>query len=131
MKGSWPKVQVTVTTTFAATHSLPLIGVAEPHEHEYRVSAGWLHEINPQNGCTDTLQSMRTDLEEVVTRLRGKHLNDVLPFPPTAEIVALWILAQLTAEWSFVEVAAYGDFAVRADGDVNRGRWANLFRTRA
>lgn len=124
MKGAWPKVTASVRRVFRAEHSLPGIGVADRHSHRYIVIAGWKHEINPiLNGCTKPLQDMEPDLDVCVNQLRGSYLNDVLPFHPTAEVMAWWILANIgrtelrdgSAMWKFVEVRAYHGFSAIAD----------------
>lgn len=127
MKGAWPKVTASVRRVFRAEHSLPEIGVPERHSHRYIVVAGWKHEINQTlNGCTKPLQDMEPDLDVCIDQLSGSYLNDVLPFHPTAEIMAWWILANIgrtdirdcSGMWQFVEVHCYKGFiarAVRAD----------------
>ena len=54
-------------------------------------------------------------MDGVINRLSGRYLNDVLPVPPTAEMMACWILAHLPSYWSFVVIHAYGGFECRVD----------------
>lgn len=128
VKGSWPKVTARITLRFTATHSLPDIGVAEPHPHEWIVAAGYTHEINPHHGCTKPMQSMRQELEGWLSRLDGKHLNDVLPFPPTSETIACWIMAHLPEYWDTVAVESYDGYRVEVRADNMRSEWLRQYR---
>lgn len=128
MKNSWPKVTCSVQQTVIASHSLPSIGFAPTHQHSYVIRAGWTHEINPSMGCTKSMQEMEKDLAELTAAIDGSYLNDLLPFPPTAEILACWIMARLPAYWQFVEIDCYDGYKVRVQADSMRSEWAEKFR---
>lgn len=128
MKDSWPKVSASVEYSISCTHSLPSIGVSDPHSHSYIVRAGWSHEINPDMGCTKSLSDMEKDVRPLLDQLNGANLNDVFDFPPTAEIMACWIMARLPAYWQFVEIECYGNYRVRIQADAMRSEWADRFR---
>ena len=116
MTAKWPVIRATVETVFAAAHSLPDLGQPEMHSHIYRVRAGWTHEINPRFGITDTMGSMKLDLETACRPLVNADLNKVLgPWVPTAEIMALWILERLSGAWMFVEIHCYDGYEVRVE----------------
>jgi 6-pyruvoyl-tetrahydropterin synthase len=51
----------------------------------------------------------------VLARLDGKYLNDLVPAPPTAEVIACWILAQLGSHWAWVSIRAYDGFTCRVE----------------
>lgn len=129
MKTSWPRVYAQISRKFRAAHSLPSVGVAEVHEHDYEVTCGWHHEINPQRGVTKRLQDMERDVDPIIAALLSQPtLNEVLPVPPTAEMLACWILAQLPPYWGFVEVRAYNGFACRIErGDMTQS-WFDMLR---
>jgi hypothetical protein len=138
VKGSWPKVTAAVYRSFEASHSLPGIGVSEPHSHLYKIKAGYRHEINPTlNGCTKPLEEMLRDLDGCIAKMEGKYLNDVLPFHPTAEIMAWTVLfgigntdLRATSFWQFIEVEAYDCFSARADIADARSEWREKFEFR-
>lgn len=130
MKGAWPSVTVSLERKFWATHSLPGVGVAEKHAHEYLMRFGYRHEIQPRQGVTKALRDMGRDVDAVVKRLFGADLNKVLPLPPTAEVLALWALAHLPNYWDFVEVEAYGDFRARVDRQSMLSVWLEFFAGR-
>ena len=46
-------------------------------------------------------------------RIEGQYLNDVLPGPPTAEMLACWILGRLPIHWEWVVIRAYDGFMCR------------------
>jgi 6-pyruvoyl-tetrahydropterin synthase len=105
-----PTVAVSITRTFIAEHSLPLVGVAQRHEHSFTIECGYAAEIDPDLGCARPMQEVARDVDAVVAQLEGSYLNDVLPGPPTAEMLACWILAQLSSCWDWVSVRAYDGF---------------------
>lgn len=110
-----PKVEVSITRTFVAEHSLPLVGVAERHKHSFTVECGYAAEIDADLGCTRPMPELARDVDAVLSRLDGKYLNDVLPVPPTAEMIACWTLAHLSPYWEWVSVRAYDGFMCKVE----------------
>ena len=110
-----PTVEVSITRTFEAEHSLPGVGAAPRHTHQYRVECGYTGEIDPQLGCARPMQDAAAELAQVLSHVDGKYLNDVLPGPPTAEILACWILAQMAPYWDWVSIRAYDGFMCRVE----------------
>ena len=110
-----PNVEVSISRTFEAEHSLPRVGAAERHRHAYAIECGYTKEIDFELGCARPLQNAENELFETVSRVEGKYLNDILPGPPTAEILACWILAQLPAHWEWIVVRAYDGFSCRVE----------------
>ena len=107
------RVEVSIRRTFVAEHSLPAIGVAEPHAHSYELTCGYTAEVEPGAGCARPLRELETEVEDVLARIKGADLNAVLPAPPTAEMLACWILAQLPAIWQWTSITAYGGYTCR------------------
>ena len=120
-----PPVEVSITRTFEAEHSLPGVGAAQRHKHAYRVECGYSRPIDPELGCARPLQDLSKEIAGVISRLEGHYLNDVLPGPPTAEVLACWILAQLPAQWEWVAIRAYDGFMCR----VNRADLSSWMTT--
>lgn len=104
------KVDVSITRTFVSEHSLPSVGVAERHEHSYELQCGYSAHVDPEVGCSRPLQALAHEVDAVVARLQGNCLNTVLPVPPTAEMLACWILAQLPSEWEWASIKAYDGY---------------------
>jgi 6-pyruvoyl-tetrahydropterin synthase len=121
-----PRLEARITRTFAADHSLPGVGVTERHRHTYRVECGYRHEIELQTGCTRPLQHVKQEMDAAIDRLAERYLNDVLPVPPTAEMMACWILAQLPDYWHFVVIHAYGGFECRIDRPDLPREWITM-----
>jgi 6-pyruvoyl-tetrahydropterin synthase len=109
------RVDVSIRRTFVAEHSLPAIGVAEPHAHTYELRCGYTAEVDPAAGCARALQVLEAEVDRVVSRLAGRDLNAVLSMPPTAEMLACWILAQLPATWQWAAITAYGGYTCRVE----------------
>lgn len=134
MKGLWPKVSASITLRFFATHSMPKIGgpSAVPHVHDYEVKFGWTHEIRPGHGYTHELGEQMPRFRALIDRLREKYLNDVLPMQPSAEVIALWLLAQTEPAYcDHVIVRTYEGYEARADRELQKSEWMRFLAGRA
>jgi 6-pyruvoyl-tetrahydropterin synthase len=126
VKGSWPKVTGSIRFEFDADHAMPRIGKGCEcrHTHHYAVTFGWLHEIMPGHGYTHELMKQRAEFAKVIKRVDGQYLNDILPMQPSAEVLALWLLAQTQPAYcDHVTVQTYDDYTVRADRGLQRSEW--------
>lgn len=133
MKGSWPKVTASMTFRFFATHSMPLIGgpAADPHVHDYEVQFGWTHEIRPSHGYTHEIGEQRPKFLKLVERLRKSDLNAVLPMQPSAEVIALWLLAQTEPAYcDHVIVRTYDGYEARVDRSRQHAEWMQFLAGR-
>lgn len=133
MKGSWPKVTASVTLRFFATHAMTRLGgpAAEPHVHDYEVTFGWTHEINPLHGYTHEVGQQRAKFTALVNRLHEQDLNAVLPFEPSAEILALWLLGHTEPAYcDHVILRAYEGYEVRVDRALQRSEWMHFLAGR-
>ena len=97
MSNPWPKVTKFATYSFDATHNLYGVtshadGLAT-HNHTWVVTlifADW--ECQPKIGFTHDEPDITKTWGGKLKQLEGKHLNDLMPVPPTAENVACWLL---------------------------------------
>lgn len=128
MKGAWPKVDASRSRSITIYHSLPRLGNACPHAHDLIVRLGWSHEINPSQGHTWPLAETDRVLEEQLKRIDGKDLDGILPLPPTAEVLACWLLSQFPPCYDWLEVEAYNGYKVRANRVGLRSEWIAFFR---
>jgi 6-pyruvoyl-tetrahydropterin synthase len=110
-----PTVQVSITRTFEAEHSLPQVGVAKPHSHAYSIECGYEAAIDTELGCTRPMQEVAGELDAVIARIAGRNLNEVLPVTPTAEMLGCWVLAQLPDTWQWVSIRAYEGFMCKVE----------------
>jgi 6-pyruvoyl-tetrahydropterin synthase len=123
------RMELSVLRTFVAAHSLPAIGIAEQHEHTYELRCGYAAHVTPAAGCTRPLQELTAEVDDVLSRIDRKDLNTALPVPPTAEMLACWILAQLPLTWDWASITAYGGYTCRVvRADI--GSCLPLLRTR-
>lgn len=97
MSHPWPKVTKTASYRFNATHNLRGVtshpDAAATHAHEWVVTlifSDW--ECQPNKGFTYDEPKIDAAWGKRVLQLEGKHLNDLMPVPPTAENVACWLL---------------------------------------
>jgi len=126
MKGSWPKVTGSIRFEFEADHAMPRIGKGCEcrHTHRYVVTFGWTHEIQPYYGYTHEFGKQQAEFADVASRVSGKYLNDVLPMQPSAEVLALWLLAQTEPAYcDHVIVQTYEGYTARADRGLQRSEW--------
>ena len=97
MSNPWPKVVKTATYRFKATHNLCGFtshpDAVSTHAHEWVVTlvfSDW--ECQPNKGFTYDEPKIDSCWGKRVLELEGKHLNDLMPVPPTSENVACWLL---------------------------------------
>lgn len=134
VKRSWPKVTASIRFEFEADHSMPRIGKGCEcrHTHHYAVSFGWTHEIQPMWGFTHEFMKQRDDFREIVDRVAGKYLNDILPMQPSAEVLAMWMLAQTEPAYcDHVIVETYDGYTVRFDRTGQRSEWMEFLAGRS
>lgn len=114
MKGSWPKVSASWGGPVRASHSLPFNPVK--HEHDFLIHIGWTHEINPRHGHSGfPLDKIDRMFLKLAALIQDKNLNDLMPFPPTAENLAVWLLVRCPGFIDFVQVQGYGEYVVRVE----------------
>jgi len=133
MKRSWPKITGQIRFEFDADHAMPRIGKGCEcrHTHHYAVTFGWTHEVQPFYGYTHEFMEKRDEFRELVDRVRGQYLNDILPMQPSAEVLALWLLAQTEPAYcDHVIVQTYDDYTVRIDRSLQRSEWMNFLAGR-
>lgn len=133
MKRSWPKVTGSIRFEFDADHAMPRIGKGCEcrHTHHYAVTFGWTHEIMPPQGFTHEFMKQRDEFADVVAMVADKYLNDVLPMQPSAEVLAMWLLAQTEPAYcDHVIVEAYDGYTVRVDRGQQRSEWMEFLAGR-
>ena len=108
-------IELSMSRTFVATHAMPTIGYSSPHEHTFDLRCGYSAAVDPDAGCERPLQQMEAELEAVISLVERRDLNAVLPVPPTAEMLACWILARLPERWQWAAVTAYGGYTCRVE----------------
>lgn len=102
------------------------------HTHHYVVTFGWTHPIQPFSGFTHEYMRQKAEFAEIVERVSGKYLNDVLPTQPSAEFLAMWLLAQTDPAYcDHVIVETYDVYTVRADRTGQRSEWLEFLAGRA
>lgn len=110
-------IRISLTRRFVAAHSLPEIGVAARHSHPYEVECARTVGLDRAAGCERPLDALAAEVDAVLGPLQGSYLNDLMPHPPTAEVLACWILERLPHEWASVTVRAYDGYACTVTRD--------------
>jgi hypothetical protein len=94
---AWPKVTKYCTYRFRAQHDLRGHTIhhdaANPHEHDWVVTLifrDW--EVRPSKGFTRDEPEIDASFGKRVLQLEGANLNNLMPVPPTAENLAMWLL---------------------------------------
>lgn len=133
MKRDWPRVTGLIRFEFQADHAMTRIGhgCEVRHTHPYIADFGWTHEIGPYHGYTHELMKQQRHFAEVVARVSGQYLNDVLPMQPSAEVLALWLLAQTEPAYcDHVIVQTYDNYTARADRSEHNHKWTEFLAGR-
>lgn len=101
------------------------------HTHHYVVHFGWTHEIGPYHGYTHEFMKQQRHFADVVARVSSQYLNDVLPMQPSAEVLALWLLAQTEPAYcDHVIVQTYDNYTARADRSEHNHKWSEFLAGR-
>lgn len=94
----WPLIRKEVSYWITATHHLRGVSThpdaEEIHEHCWQITLIFEHwEVRPEKGFTRDEADIDRSFGPRVRELHGKHLNDLMPVPPTSENLAMWLLA--------------------------------------
>ena len=105
---AWPKVTKYCTYRFRASHDLRGKTIhkdaVSPHEHDWVVTLifrDW--EVRPAKGFTRDEPEIDASFGKRVLELAGADLNALMPIPPTAENMAMWLLFDWMVDLSPVE----------------------------
>lgn len=114
MKGSWPKVSCEYKRAITYMHALPVLGYPHPHKHTVTARLGWRHEINLQTGCTWSIAETEQIADKFLALVDGKDLNALLPFPPTVEMLAVWLMVRMPAFYDYIAIDSHdGRYSVQ------------------
>lgn len=106
MSKRFPRAQVEVTYAFFAKHTVPKSMHPDakiPHWHDYEITIGYHHERN--GPFTWDRMELHQKFADLVIRLDGAYLNDVVGDEASDEVVASWCLDQLPGWVDFVVIA--------------------------
>lgn len=116
MKGAWPFVKTSRGVDVEIYHSLPRLGNSELHSHIVNIRISINQEINPQFGHNGfPLDKTDHCLKKIAALVDRKNLNDLMPFPPTAENLCVWLFVRCPGFIEAVEVDAYDGYRVSVD----------------
>ena len=95
-----PLYQITVETTFSASHQLRgYKGEIEPlHGHNFRVEASVVARRLDELGLGMDFLELERELKEILAPYDHRHLNELAPFDdlnPTTENMARWLYEKL------------------------------------
>ena len=99
----------------AASHHLELdypTPCARPHGHHYEIEVFCRAPKLDANGMVVDFKLIK---ERVTDRLDHRNLNEVLPFNPTAENIAEWIVKQFPECYKAMVQESEGNIAVATD----------------
>jgi 6-pyruvoyltetrahydropterin/6-carboxytetrahydropterin synthase len=97
---STPRYQITIETTFSASHQLRgYKGPIEPlHGHNFRVEASVVARKLDKLGLGLDFLELERELKEILAPYDHRHLNELAPFDsvnPTTENMARWFFEKL------------------------------------
>lgn len=117
-------MRITGIYRFEAAHNLTLCeGGPEPvHGHSWRLEVTLEGPVRPDGMVYDFVALRRLVEDRVLSRVRSRHLNDLLD-NPSAECVARWIWDRLAPDLPLVEIRLWEgpDGYVSCRGDESRG----------
>lgn len=119
MTQKWPTVSGAFTRKIRIWHAQAWAGNPEQHPHDIAVTFGWKHEINPRFSHTWPLDETVGKVRQLCELVEDRDLNLILPFNPTVETLACWLLVRAPAFYSHIRIEAYDGYEVRVDrGDI-------------
>jgi 6-pyruvoyl-tetrahydropterin synthase len=126
---AWPRVTKYCTYSFCARHDLRGYTIHSdannPHDHHWVVTLifrDW--ETRPDKGFTRDEPEIDASFGARVRQLEGTDLNELMPVPPTAENLAMWLLFdwmpcltkfEINYELSAVRVSKCDKYAAEVD----------------
>jgi hypothetical protein len=111
--GKWPTVEASLTRKVTIWHAQAWAGNTDQHSHDLFISFGWEREINPRFGHTWSVYETEAKVAKLCALVDGKNLNEILPYQPTVETLACWLMVRCAGIFDYVEIAGYEGYRVR------------------
>jgi hypothetical protein len=123
----WPTLSGKFSRDIVIWHAQAWAGNPDQHSHSITVAFGWKHEINPTHSHTWPVDETKGKVKALCDLVSDKYLNDLLPFNPTVETLACWLLVRAPAFYNYVEIEAYGGYLVRVERTDIPEAWRKVY----
>lgn len=98
--------ELSITDHFNSAHwlDIPLSPCASLHGHTWVVRVNVLTSCCGKNGVSVDFRTLKIYLKQIINSLDHRNLNESLPFPPSAELIAKYICEGMAKDLNAIGV---------------------------
>lgn len=127
MTTKWPTLTGSIRKTITIWHSQAWAGNPELHPHDVTITFGWKRQINPWFSRTYSLDEAQKKADKLCYLVADRNLNEFLPFNPTVETLACWLLVRAQGLLDWIEIEAYDGYKVRLERPDIPEKWRKVY----
>lgn len=109
-------------------HAQAWAGNPEQHSHDFTVHLHWQNEIVAEDGRAKSVYDIEREVKELCALVDDKNLNKILPFQPTAETLACWLLLRAPAFYNAIQIDCYDGYSIKLNREnIPAGTYKQIY----